>query len=97
MTAENLENVQNRKIPIEKVQIEYVTIETSEIIKNLNQNNTTKINIPEGLAYTVPSTTAIRQGDSLSRTLFNMLMNEIIDEARTKDAGSKWYRNKSKY
>lgn len=47
-------------------------------IEELNRNNTTKIKIKNSLTEVVPINTGIRQGDSLSPILFNIIMDEII-------------------
>ncbi|XP_050452220.1 uncharacterized protein LOC126851927 [Cataglyphis hispanica] len=57
-----------------------------KIIEELNQNNTIKIKTFNGLSDTVPIATYIRQGDSLSPTFLNVIMNEIIEEMKKVDA-----------
>ena len=52
------------------------------IINKLNTNNYTSIKIADKLSDKIPLTTGIRQGDSLSPTLFNIIMDEIITEVK---------------
>lgn len=52
------------------------------IIRNLNANNTTKVRVNNSLTKELPITTGIRQGDSLSPTLFNLIMDKITDNTK---------------
>ena len=57
------------------------------IINKLNTNNYTSIKIADKLSDKIPLTTGIRQGDSLSPTLFNIIMDEIITEVKKVERG----------
>lgn len=56
-----------------------------QVIESLNSNTTTQIQVNNSLTEEVPITTGIRQGDSLSPQLFNLVMDKII--ADTRDTG----------
>lgn len=68
-----------------------------KIIEELNQNNTIKIKTFNGLSDIVPIATGIRQADSLSTTLFNVIMNEIIEKEKKWTSDIKWEIDTLKY
>lgn len=57
------------------------------IIKELNTNTKTKINIRGNLTEEIPIMTGIRQSDSLSPSLFNLIMEQIIKSVRDTGIG----------
>ena len=57
------------------------------LIQNIYTNNNAKIKTEGNLSESIPINQGIRQGDSLSPLLFNIIMNEIVDEV-TKRKGS---------
>lgn len=59
----------------------------TNIIKDLNTNNKTKVKTPTHISETVPITDGIRQGDSMSPTLFNLIMDKIIGKVKQIKAG----------
>lgn len=54
------------------------------LIKNLNMEQKTRIKVNGDLTEEIDMEQGIRQGDSLSPMLFNLLMDKIIDSIRTK-------------
>ena len=54
-----------------------------KIIVELNTDNMTQIQIEGRKTRKIPMQTGIRQGDSLSPILFNLIMEEIISEVKT--------------
>lgn len=56
-----------------------------DIVKDLNTKCKTRIKVNQKLTQEVDVNTGIRQGDSLSPTLFNLVMNQIIKDV--KDVG----------
>ena len=58
-------------------------------INKLNTNNYTFIEIADKLSDKIPLTTGIRQGDSLSPTLFNIIMDEISTEVKIVGRGDR--------
>lgn len=64
--------------------------EIVRIIETLNKNTITQIFASNTLTEEVSVATGIRQGDSLSSLLFNMIMDKkIIEEVKTADKGYK--------
>lgn len=55
-----------------------------EIVADLNSNTKTRIVTREGTSDVVIVNRGVRQGDSLSSFLFNLLMNKLIDAVRFK-------------
>lgn len=62
---------------------------TIAIIEDLNRDNCTSIRIDNELSAIVPTPTGIRQGDSLSPTLFNIIMDHIIEKVKSSGVGYK--------
>ena len=58
-----------------------------EVIRSLNTNNTTCIKVDSSISGIVPIVDAIRQGDSLSPILFNLVMDEIISSVKSTSRG----------
>lgn len=52
------------------------------IIKDLNTNNKTQVKTNQNLTKEIDVKVGIRQAESLSSTLFNIIMNEIIEEVK---------------
>ena len=63
--------------------------------REMNTNNSTFIRAENQLTKKIPIHTGIRQEDSLSPTLFNLVMDEIIKEVKT--AEREWDTKKLKY
>lgn len=72
-----LEILQKEKIP------PYII----KIIHHLNTQNTTKVKHGVKTTEAIPTPGGIRQGDSLSPFLFNLLMDQIIDEVTAMGIG----------
>lgn len=64
-----------------------------EVIRRLNNNNTTKIKVNGQMSDDVHSPGGIRQGDSLSPFLFNLIMDEIIKEVTSLNLGYRLNKN----
>ncbi|GJQ68993.1 hypothetical protein Trydic_g6171 [Trypoxylus dichotomus] len=57
-----------------KIPIPYINV-----IKEFNKSNKAKIKTPQGFTEQVPVPTRIRQGNSISPVLFNLIMDKIIN------------------
>lgn len=66
--------------------------EIVQVIESLNFNTTTQIRVNNSLTEEVPIITGIRQGDSLSPQLFNLVIHKII--AEVKKAGRRYRTHK---
>jgi len=66
---------------------ENIPEEVVKIIEELNTNTKTRIMINNTLTEEVPVSTGIRQGDSLSPLLFNIIMDRIIKEVKATGKG----------
>ena len=53
------------------------------LIHDMYTNNCARIKVEGKLTKTVPVKKGIRQGDSLSSLLFNIIINEIMEEIKT--------------
>lgn len=67
---------------LEKQRIEQNIV---KVINEINVNNKTKVRMSRGETKYIPLKGGIRQGDSLSPTLFNMIMDEIIHEVKKQE------------
>ena len=61
----------------------------TKIIHNLNNNNVTKVRAGDQFTENIPTPGGIRQGDSLSPFLFNLLMGKIINKVTSLNLGYK--------
>lgn len=77
------------------LQKRYVDNRIITAVKNLNTDNTTSIRINNETSGQLPVASGIRQGDSLSPILFNLIMDEIIAEVKGVTKGYK-LRNERK-
>ena len=65
-----------------------------EVIRKLNTQNSTFIKIQNTLSEQVQISKGIRQGDSLSPTLFNLIMDQIIQQVKNKNLGYQMHNTK---
>lgn len=65
------------------LQNKHVPHDIVNIIRELNHETSTRVSTKTGLTKDIPTPTGIRQGDSLSPQLFNMIMDDIIEELKT--------------
>lgn len=61
-----------------------ISLRIIKTIENIYANNSMKAKIHGQLSETIPTGTGIRQGDSLSPLLFNIIMDEIVKKVKTK-------------
>jgi len=67
-----------------------------QIIRLLNENSTTKVRVGQELSNEVPTSDGVRQGDSLSPLLFNLIMDKIIQNIEETGRGYKMGSNEVK-
>ena len=61
----------------------------AKTIRDLNSNSSTRIRVDGELSNDVPTLTGVRQGDSLSPFLFNLVMDKIIEDTASLNIGYK--------
>jgi hypothetical protein len=59
----------------------------AKVIRNINSNSSTRIRVNGELSAEIPTPTGVRQGDSLSPFLFNLIMDKIIEEVAELNVG----------
>lgn len=69
---------------LEKNNIDY---KYQRIIKELYTGTRTRIKTKEGLSEVLQINAGIRQGDSLSPTLFNIIIDQIVEDVNRVNAG----------
>lgn len=66
------------------------------VVEHLNKDNVTKIKTPHGFTEKIPVLTGIRQGDSMSPILFNLIMDKIINSVKEVNGGYRMGRKHMK-
>lgn len=66
-----------------------------QVVEALNSNTTTQIRVNNSLTEKVPIATGIRQGDSLSPQLFNLVMDEITADTRSAGRGFRTHKGET--